>query len=277
MTIVVEGVVTAPPSEVWAFIGDFAHLERWHPRCPFVHGPRGRSSPSAAPSGRIGGRASRGNRSGGLPHDLFGDRMRSSGDGGGTTLQIARNVQAGRAGGYRRRPNGGSGSVGRQVFARPQKAAVDARKDPDTIIMARCDARDASTLEEACDRVAAYGEAGADLIVVPFLEIEEIPRITAATETALAHMFLPTDAKDADRERLEEIELLSGGYLVEQLVDDLLHARLQRGHPGGGKYFIDQCPIEAMPGRVVGHQRSPITPVPFLSAPTLRRAFRTSS
>lgn len=145
-------------------------------------------------------------------------------DGGGTTLQIARNVQLveqARIGGIQMEDL--DLSVGKYLPGRKKrllpvermvdhiKAAVDARRDDDLVVMARCDARDASTLEEASDRVAAYGEAGADLILVPFLEIEEIPRITAVTATPLAHMFIPTDAKDAtnvDRARVLGVKYL---------------------------------------------------------------------
>lgn len=132
-------------------------------------------------------------------------------DGGGSPLHIARNVrlveQAG-LGGVQMEdldlsvgkylPGTKKRLLTQERMVKHIKAATDARRDADTVIMARCDARDASTLSEAIDRVGAYGEAGADLVVVPFLEIEEIPQIVGATNAALAHMFIPTDAKDAD-------------------------------------------------------------------------------
>lgn len=131
-------------------------------------------------------------------------------DGGGSPLHIARNVrlveQAGLGGVQMEDLDLSAGKylpgTKKRLLTKAQmvnhiKAATDARRDPDTVIMARCDARDATTLSEAIDRVGAYGEAGADLVVVPFLEIEEIPQIVNATIAALAHMFIPTDAKDA--------------------------------------------------------------------------------
>ena len=44
------------------------------------------------------------------------------------------------------------------------KAAVDARTDPDFVLMARTDALQGEGLESALDRAAAYVEAGADMI-----------------------------------------------------------------------------------------------------------------
>ncbi|KMK64886.1 oxaloacetate decarboxylase [Puniceibacterium sp. IMCC21224] len=46
------------------------------------------------------------------------------------------------------------------------KAAVDARHDPDFLIIARTDARSDHGLDAAIDRAAAYGEAGADVLFV---------------------------------------------------------------------------------------------------------------
>jgi 2-methylisocitrate lyase-like PEP mutase family enzyme len=45
-------------------------------------------------------------------------------------------------------------------------AAVDSRRDDDTVIIARTDARAAHGLDEALDRGAAYAEAGADVLFI---------------------------------------------------------------------------------------------------------------
>src|SRR4029077_19077554 len=46
------------------------------------------------------------------------------------------------------------------------KAACDARRDPDFVIIARTDAIAVEGLDAALDRAAAYGEAGADVLFV---------------------------------------------------------------------------------------------------------------
>jgi 2-methylisocitrate lyase-like PEP mutase family enzyme len=61
------------------------------------------------------------------------------------------------------------------------KAAVDARQDPDFVIIARTDARTTLGLDEALDRGAAYHEAGADLLFIESPETtDEMERICAA-------------------------------------------------------------------------------------------------
>lgn len=53
------------------------------------------------------------------------------------------------------------------------KAAVDARIDPDFLVIARTDARSELGLEAALARAARYGEAGADLLFVESPESED--------------------------------------------------------------------------------------------------------
>jgi 2-methylisocitrate lyase-like PEP mutase family enzyme len=57
-------------------------------------------------------------------------------------------------------------------------AAVDARIDPDLVIVARTDARAVHGLDDALERAAAYQEAGADVLFVEApLSLEELTRI----------------------------------------------------------------------------------------------------
>ncbi|GAA4571778.1 isocitrate lyase/PEP mutase family protein [Planotetraspora kaengkrachanensis] len=61
------------------------------------------------------------------------------------------------------------------------KAAVDARSDPDFVIIARTDARTTLGLDEAIDRGAAYHESGADMLFIESPESEdEMRRVCAA-------------------------------------------------------------------------------------------------
>ena len=60
------------------------------------------------------------------------------------------------------------------------KAAVDAREDPNTLIIARTDARASEGLQAALDRAEAFVEAGADMTFVEApTSIEEMRAITA--------------------------------------------------------------------------------------------------
>ncbi|MBK1783647.1 isocitrate lyase/PEP mutase family protein [Prauserella cavernicola] len=69
--------------------------------------------------------------------------------------------------------------VSKGEFVGKVRAAVDARRDDDLLIVARTDARAAESLDAACDRAAAYLEAGADILFVEAPEsVEEMRHIT---------------------------------------------------------------------------------------------------
>lgn len=58
----------------------------------------------------------------------------------------------------------GKSVVTREEMTRRLRAAVDARRDPDFLLMARTDARAVEGLDAAIDRAKAYADAGADAI-----------------------------------------------------------------------------------------------------------------
>ncbi|MFC0842362.1 methylisocitrate lyase [Streptomyces noboritoensis] len=58
----------------------------------------------------------------------------------------------------------GKAVVAVQEMTRRLRAAVDARRDPDFLIMARTDARSVEGLDAAIDRAKAYVDAGADAV-----------------------------------------------------------------------------------------------------------------
>ncbi|MDT0416162.1 methylisocitrate lyase [Streptomyces sp. DSM 41982] len=58
----------------------------------------------------------------------------------------------------------GKSVVERDTMSRRVRAAVDARRDPDFLLMARTDARAVEGLDAAIDRAKAYVDAGADAI-----------------------------------------------------------------------------------------------------------------
>ncbi|HWR06093.1 isocitrate lyase/PEP mutase family protein [Sporomusa sp.] len=85
--------------------------------------------------------------------------------------------------------------TGRQVVPQAEmvgkiKAAADARRDKDLVIIARTDARTVHGIEEAMARAKAYEEAGADILFIESPEsLEEMKRITSAfTVPVLANM-----------------------------------------------------------------------------------------
>jgi 2-methylisocitrate lyase-like PEP mutase family enzyme len=78
--------------------------------------------------------------------------------------------------------------IGAGDFAAKVRAAVDARTDPELVIIARTDARGPLGFDAAVDRANRYAEAGADVIFVEAPEtVEEIERIPK--EVAAPVMF----------------------------------------------------------------------------------------
>ena len=71
------------------------------------------------------------------------------------------------------------------------RAAVDARRDPDMLIIARTDARAVEGLQSALDRMNAYLEAGADLAFVEAPQtVEELAAIPkAVSKAAVVNVF----------------------------------------------------------------------------------------
>jgi 2-methylisocitrate lyase-like PEP mutase family enzyme len=73
-----------------------------------------------------------------------------------------------------------------EEFVRKLRAALDARTDPDLVVIARTDARGPLGLDAAIDRANQYAEAGADVIFVEAPQsIEEIERISKEVPTPL--------------------------------------------------------------------------------------------
>lgn len=60
------------------------------------------------------------------------------------------------------------------------KVAVEARRNPETLIIARTDSRQTDGFEGAMKRGIAYGEAGADIVFLEALESEEEMRIACS-------------------------------------------------------------------------------------------------
>ncbi len=85
-------------------------------------------------------------------------------------------------------------------FVRSVTAAVEARGDADTVIIARTDAA-MHSVDEAIDRAGMYAEAGADMVFCCWLQIPDVARVTAAVKAPL--LFLSHDPSAADLRQLE--------------------------------------------------------------------------
>ena len=69
------------------------------------------------------------------------------------------------------------------------KAAVDARTDSSLVLIARCDSRPKESLDQVCERLAAYAEAGADALGVQLTEASDFRRVAAHAPAPLVSLW----------------------------------------------------------------------------------------
>jgi 2-methylisocitrate lyase-like PEP mutase family enzyme len=92
-------------------------------------------------------------------------------------------------------------------FTGKLRAALDARRDDNTVIIARTDARGPAGIDEAIDRANRYAAEGADMIFVEAPEsLAEIERVAAEVGASLLFNVVPggrsPEISDVDLERL---------------------------------------------------------------------------
>lgn len=94
-----------------------------------------------------------------------------------------------------------------EEFTAKLRAALDARTDPDLVIIARTDARAPLGLDAAIERANAYAEAGADVIFVEAPQgVDEIERIAAEVRAPLLlNLVIGGLTPLASTERLREL------------------------------------------------------------------------
>jgi 2-methylisocitrate lyase-like PEP mutase family enzyme len=96
------------------------------------------------------------------------------------------------------------------------KAALDARQDPDFIIMARTDAIATHGIDEALERMALYREVGADMLFVEApRDIEQMRRICSELDgPCLANMVEAGNTPLLSAAELQEIGYAAGVFPV---------------------------------------------------------------
>lgn len=144
-------------------------------------------------------------------------------DAGGTPLSARRTIrlaeQAGLAGVHVEDLIPGKHFVGHRdrLFPKDQatdkiKAAVDARTDPDFVIIARSDAIGVTSLDDALERANAYAEAGADLLFLPYLRLKDTRKAVAALPKPLLNVVI-----DTPKDEWEQAGLKVAIYPVQSL------------------------------------------------------------
>ncbi|MFM2409998.1 MAG: hypothetical protein RL481_826 [Pseudomonadota bacterium] len=107
----------------------------------------------------------------------------------------------------------GKAVIPAREFADKLKAGLDARRSPETLIIARTDARCIEGLEAALDRAALYGETGADLIFIEGPEtVDEMGAIAKrfAADFPLVHNLVEGSNSPVD----SAADLAAMGYAI---------------------------------------------------------------
>lgn len=122
---------------------------------------------------------------------------------GAAALHIEDQIGAKRCG---HRPN--KAIVSKEEMVDRIRAAVDARTDPDFVIMARTDALAVEGLEAAIDRARAYVEAGADMLFPEaitelsmyrqFADAVQVPILANITEFGATPLFTTDELRSAN-------------------------------------------------------------------------------
>lgn len=107
------------------------------------------------------------------------------------------------------------------------KAAVDARRDPDFLIIARCNAFAHEGIEATLERLVVYAEAGADLLMPIARSEEQFAAASGATRLPLAAMVIGPGRPPQ--------EMLAGGYALSvdpMSAQVLAYRAMQAGYEG---------------------------------------------
>jgi 2-methylisocitrate lyase-like PEP mutase family enzyme len=101
--------------------------------------------------------------------------------------------------------------IPRDEMVRKLRVALDARADPETVIVARTDAIAVTGLDDAIDRLRAYAEAGVDVL------FPDAPRSVAELETIAGALDLPLVANMSEHGKtplLSRNEIADLGYAI---------------------------------------------------------------
>jgi methylisocitrate lyase len=131
----------------------------------------------------------------------------------------------------------GKDVVSLEEMAGKLKAALDARRDPDFVIMARTDALAVNGIDDAIERMARYREIGADLLFVEAPETaEQMRRICAELDgPCLANNIEAGTSPVLPAAELQEIGYavmthpVAATYTVAKAIREMMEALLRDG------------------------------------------------
>jgi 2-methylisocitrate lyase-like PEP mutase family enzyme len=78
------------------------------------------------------------------------------------------------------------------------RAAVDARTNPETVIVGRTDAAAVTSVDDAIERANAYADAGADMVKFAHLNLEDLERVAREVSKPILYYNLKTPPQDRE-------------------------------------------------------------------------------
>ncbi len=98
------------------------------------------------------------------------------------------------------------------------KAAADARTDPSLVLIARCDSRPKESLDQVCQRLAAYAEAGADAVGVQLTDANDFRHVGSHAPAPLVGLW--------PRAQMNAFQFLQMGFRIALMPSSLPLAAL---------------------------------------------------
>jgi len=86
------------------------------------------------------------------------------------------------------------------------KAAVDTRRDPKFVIIARCDSRPKESLDQVRERLVAYAAAGADAVGVQLTAVDDFRRIGANAPAPMVTLW--------PKAQMSAMEFFAAGFRI---------------------------------------------------------------
>jgi len=122
-----------------------------------------------------------------------------------------------------------------EVMAAKIRAGANARIDEELVITARCDALNTADVDEALERMHAYAEAGADLLLVIGREFDDMKAVGEAWDRPEPLMIAPVHNPSVTNKELAEI-----GYSVRIVPHEPMLAALQAIENVLGEYLAQE-------------------------------------
>ncbi|HVB06769.1 MAG TPA: isocitrate lyase/PEP mutase family protein [Acidimicrobiales bacterium] len=119
-----------------------------------------------------------------------------------------------------------------EEMAEKVRAAVQARKDPDFLIIARTSALRLESFDAAIARLTAYAEAGADLLLSGLLEGDELVRAPQLLPRPLIAMA-PLDLRPREEWSRLGYPLVVDPYTGQSVAFDAMRSAFRAQHAGG--------------------------------------------